>query len=102
MGRVVDVAFEDSQLEKLEKDTSLDGGHSPGIGKTFRKRMWLIRNAPDERDFYALRSLNFEKLKGNRSDQYSMRLNDQWRLILGFRGEAPNKTVIVIGIEDYH
>lgn len=98
----MDVAFEDPQLQKLERDKALDGGYSPGVGKTFRKRMQLIRDAPDERDFYQLRSLNFEKLKGGRSDQYSMRLNDQWRLVLGFRGKAPNKTVIVIGIEDYH
>ena len=94
----MDVAFEDPQLQKLEKDKSLDGGHSPGIGKAFRKRMQLIRDAPDERDFYALRSLNFEKLKGNRSDQYSMRLNDQWRLTMSFQGKAPNKTVVVAGI----
>ena len=98
----MDVAFADSQLERLEKDSSLDGGYSPGIGKAFRKRMQLIRSAPDERDFSKLRSLNFERLQGNRSEQYSMRLNDKWRLILGFRGKAPNKTVVVISIEDYH
>jgi proteic killer suppression protein len=100
--RVVIVAFEEPPLQKLEKDKSLDGGYSPGVGKAFRKRMQLIRDAPDERDFFAMRSLNFERLKGNRSDQYSMRLNDQWRLILSFRGSVPNKTVVVIGIEDYH
>jgi proteic killer suppression protein len=98
----VDVAFESPQLQKLERDKTLDGGYSPGVGKAFRKRMQLIRDAPDERDFYQLRSVNFERLKGNRSDQYSMRLNDQWRLVLGFKGKAPTKTVIVIGIEDYH
>jgi proteic killer suppression protein len=98
----VDVAFEDPQLQKLEKDKSLDGGYSPGVAKAFRKRIWLIRNAPDEREFHAMRSLNFEKLKGNRSDQYSMRLNDQWRLTMSFDGKAPHKTVVVLGIEDYH
>jgi proteic killer suppression protein len=98
----VDVAFEDPQLQKLEDEKTRDGGYSPGVGKAFRKRMRLIRDAPDERDFYAFRSLNFERLKGKRSDQYSMRLNDQWRLILSFQGKAPNKTVVVISIEDYH
>ena len=98
----MDVAFEDPQLERLERDKASDSRYPPGIGKIFRKRMQLIRDAPDERDFYALRSLNFEKLKGNRSDQYSMRLNDQWRLTMSFQGKAPNKTVVVAGIEDYH
>lgn len=98
----MDVAFEEPPLQKLEKDKSFDGGYSPGVGRAFRKRMQLIRDAPDERDFFAMRSLNFERVKGNRSDRYSMRLNDQWRLILSLRGTAPDKTVVVISIEDYH
>jgi proteic killer suppression protein len=44
--------------------------------------MAIIRNARDERDLRALRSLNYEALKGNRSHQNSIRLNQQWRLIL--------------------
>jgi len=98
----VDVAFENDELDKLETDPKFDAGYSPAIVKAFRKRMQTIRSATDERDFFAMRSLNFEKLKGNRSGQYSMRLNDQWRLILSFSGKAQNKAVIVIGIEDYH
>jgi plasmid maintenance system killer protein len=31
-----------------------------------------------------------------------MRLNDQWRLIVELKGEAPNKTVLIIEIADYH
>jgi len=31
-----------------------------------------------------------------------MRLNDQWRLILEFKGDGPHKVVMVICIEDYH
>lgn len=98
----MEVAFEDDNLHRLETDAKFDAGHSSAIVKAFRKRMQTIRAAPDERDFYALRSLNFERLKGDRSHQYSMRLNDQWRLIVGLHGEAPNKTVVVISIEDYH
>jgi toxin HigB-1 len=98
----VEVSFEDAQLKTLAEDKTLDGGYSPGVGKSFRQRLQFITDAQDERDFFAWRSLRFEKLKGNRSNEYSMRLNDQWRLILSFQGEAPNKTVIVRGIEDYH
>ena len=97
----MDVAFGDDDLDRLETDGKFDAGFSPGVVKAFRKRMQMIRSAPDERLFYALKSAHFEKLKG-REGEYSMRLNDQWRLILGFVGEAPNKTVVVKGIEDYH
>ena len=43
---------------------------------------------------------SFEKLKGDRARQHSMRLNDQWRLILEFEGAAPDETVVIVSIED--
>jgi proteic killer suppression protein len=98
----MEIAFEDNDLDKLETDAKFDAGHSPAIVKAFRKRMQFIRDSVDERDFGLMRSLNFERLKGERSHQYSMRLNDQWRLIVELHGEAPNKTVVVVSIEDYH
>ncbi len=98
----MEIAFGDSSLDRLEADASFDAGYSPAIVKAFRKRMQFIRSAIDERDFRSMRSLNFEKLKGERSHQYSMRLNDQWRLVVELHGEAPNKTVVIVSIEDYH
>ncbi len=64
--------------------------------------MQAIRGAIDERAFYALKSLHFEKLKGDRKHQHSMRLNKQWRLILELRRQGQQKVVWVMGIEDYH
>lgn len=98
----MDVTFHHQSLDRLEAEASYSGGLGDGIVKAYRKRMQQIRAASDERTFYALRSLRFEKLKGDREGQYSMRLNDQWRLILELRGEAQRKTVHVIEITDYH
>jgi proteic killer suppression protein len=64
--------------------------------------MQFIRDAPDERDFFAMRSLRFERLKGGRSHQYSMRLNDQWRLIVELERSGKDKVVAIVAIEDYH
>ena len=63
--------------------------------------MQLIRAARDERDFYALKSLHYEKLKGRRSHQRSMRPNDQWRLIIELEKGPSETTVVVIHKEDY-
>ena len=98
----MEVEFEDVDLAKIEADKDFTGTLSKSIISVFRKRMWFIRSASDERDFYALKSLNFKRLKGNRNHEYSMRLNDQWRLILVLSKETHPKTVIVVGIEDYH
>lgn len=94
------VAFADKSLEALEKED--DPAFSEAIIRAFRLRMQTIRGALDERDFYALKSLHFERLQGNRSHQHSMRLNKQYRLILEFTGDAPDKTVVIVAIEDYH
>ena len=62
----------------------------------------FIRQAIDERDLRSMKSMRYEKLKGQRSHQHSVRLNDQWRLILEVVGEDPDKVVQVVDIEDYH
>ena len=98
----MDVEYEDESLERLETDPSYDGGHSRPVVKAFRKTVQLIKAAPDERAFYAMKSLHFEKLKGKLAGIQSMRLNDQWRLILECRGNGLEKIVHVVGIEDYH
>lgn len=98
----MDVEFADDDLDRLETDRGFSAGFEPGVVKAFRKVMLLIRAAPDERDFYALKSLHFEKLKGERAHQRSFRLNKQWRLVVEFAGDAPDKRIVVLGIEDYH
>jgi toxin HigB-1 len=98
----MDVEFADSSLDRLEVEPGYNAGFGDAIVKAYRKRMQQIRAASDERTFYASRSLNFEKLSGDRQGQYSIRLNKQWRLIIELRGEAPRKRVNVVEITDYH
>ncbi len=98
----MEVEFVDDDLDRLETDPEFSAGFAREIVKGFRKAMQLIRAAPDEREFYQLRGLHFEKLEGDRAHQRSMRINKQWRLVLELVGQAPNKAVRVICIEDYH
>ena len=99
----MDVSFNDDDLNRLATDKNFRGGRPLPIVKADRKRIQTIMSAIDERDFYSLRSLRFEKLKGKRKHQHSMRLNDQMRLVLELIKDNPKGTVIkVIRIEDYH
>lgn len=91
-----------ADLERLETEAGFNAGFSEAIIAGYRKVMRFIRAATDERDFRAMRSLNFEKLKGNRSHQHSMRVNQQWRLILELKQANPKNVVLVVAIEDYH
>jgi toxin HigB-1 len=96
------IIFKDETLDRLDVDASFDAGLPQNLVKAFRKRTQQIRAFKDERDFYNLKSLRFEKLRGNRKHQHSIRLNDQWRLILEFEEDEKGKKVMVICIEDYH
>ncbi|TDR38379.1 proteic killer suppression protein [Tahibacter aquaticus] len=98
----MDVDFEDASLKRLEADPRFTAGYEAAIVKAFRKRLQLIRAAPDERVFYAMKSLHYEKLRGDRDGQCSMRLNDQWRLLLRLQQTEDGKTVVIISIIDYH
>ena len=96
------VAFGNEELDRLETDASDDHKRPAGIPRAYRKVIQALRAAPDERVLRQMKSFRFEKLAGNRSHQYSIRLNEQWRLILEFQGEANEKVAVVIAIEDYH
>jgi proteic killer suppression protein len=96
------VEFDDPDLDRLEVDASFDAGFAPEIVRGFRKVMQVIRAAPDERDLYRLKGLRFEKLKGKRQHQHSLRINGQWRLIVELRGAGSDKRVGVVEIADYH
>jgi proteic killer suppression protein len=98
----MEVEHDDSDLDQLERDRNFTGGWGGPVVRGFRKVMQAIRAAVDERDLYALRGLRFEKLLGKRQGQHSLRINDQWRLIVEIRGEAPRKKMGVIEIADYH
>ncbi|MCY4437117.1 MAG: type II toxin-antitoxin system RelE/ParE family toxin [Chloroflexi bacterium] len=98
----MDVRFADNALARLETELSFRGRWPRAVVRAFRKRMQAIRAASDERVFYRLKSFHYEKLAGARSHQHSMRLNNQFRLIVEYEGKPPNKIVVVIAIEDYH
>jgi len=97
-----EVSHRDESLERLELDASYTAGYEAAIVKAFHKRMWAIRNAVDERDFRMMKSAHFEKLAGDRKGQHSMKLNDQWRLILEIEGKGANKRITIVEITDYH
>lgn len=98
----MEIEFDDPNLEELELDPRSTAGHGDAVDRGFRKVIQAIRAALDERDLYALRGLRFEKLKGSRSHQHSLRINAQWRLVVEIRDKDGHRMMRVISIEDYH
>jgi len=98
----MEVEFANNDLDHLEIDPTFTAGLSRAVVRAFRKRMQTIRAAQDERTLYALKSLHFEKLKGKRSHQRSIRLTKKWRLVLELKKDGDKSAVVIVAIEDYH
>lgn len=96
------VEFSDRQLELIETDEAGTLNLSVPLIKAARKRLQTIRAAPDERTLRNWKSLHYEQLKGKRKGLQSIRLNEQWRMILKINNRTRPPTVTIIGIEDYH
>ena len=98
----MEVEFASADLEAMWAEIGPHGDFAQAVLKIYRRRIQFIRGATDERDFYAMKSLHYEKLKGKRSHQHSMMLNKKWRLIVEIIPGTPKNTVLIVAIEDYH
>jgi proteic killer suppression protein len=57
-----------------------------------------LDDAESLQDIKAVPGHHFEKLKGERAGQYSIRINDQWRICFGWNNNKATNVEIV----DYH
>jgi proteic killer suppression protein len=94
--------FASKHLKSLYEEEKGANKYEPAVVDAFFSLMARIDAAIDERDLRQLKSRRLEKLKGDRAGQYSMRLNDQWRLILEITEDEQGKRLLVIEITDYH
>ena len=71
-----------------------------GFERSARLKLDRLEAATSLRDLSALPGNRFEALLGDRKGQYSIRVNDQWRICFEWSGEAlgPSSVEIV----DYH
>lgn len=99
----MNIDFEDDELRKLYEDPDCRPQRfHPNLIKAYRKKVGILVAAASEFDLWNMRSLNFEKLLGDREGHHSIRLNDQWRLILRIESSPDGKLVLIIEIVDYH
>ncbi len=68
------------------------------IQRTARRKLLYLHDADDLNDLLAPPGNRLEKLRGDRAGQYSIRINDQWRIC--FRWQ--NGHAFDVEIVDYH
>ena len=98
----MEVEYQDKRLALIETDQAADTKLPISVINSCRKKLEVIRAAPDENTLRNWKSLHYEKLKGNRSEQRSIRLNDQWRLVFIINTDCKPPKITILTIEDYH
>ena len=71
-----------------------------GIERAARLKLDRLEAAHSVHDLAALPGNRFEALKGDRKGQYSIRVNDQWRICFEWPDESPGP--VNVEIVDYH
>ena len=71
-----------------------------GIERPARLKLDRVEAAHTLKYLAALPGNRFEALKGDRKGQYSIRINDQWRICFEWREKSPGPTNVEI--VDYH
>lgn len=88
-------------LDRNGRKSTVARRFEQSVVAAFGRRMQLIRAMRDERELYQFRGLHFERLERN-AEEHSIRLNDQWRLIVRFREDDGGRYMWIDKIEDYH
>jgi len=71
-----------------------------GFARQTEIRLDRLEAATSLKDLAALPGNRFERLKGDREGQYSIRINDQWRICFEWPERSPGP--VNVEIVDYH
>ncbi len=96
--------FAGKKLQALYTDEIGAERYPPEVVEAFFDKMAVVVAASHENDLRAMKSLHFEKLKGERGNrgEYSLRLNKQYRLTVTIETDDRGKLLRILDIEDYH
>jgi proteic killer suppression protein len=91
------VSFNDKETRKIWEGERIKG-LSTEIQEIARRKLRMLNNAQNIYDLMIPPSNRLEKLKGNLKDFYSIRINDQWRIVFKWNNGNAEQVQVV----DYH
>jgi proteic killer suppression protein len=90
-------SFGDKNTKKIWEGERVKG-LSTEIQEIARRKLRMLNNSQDLTDLQIPPSNRLEKLKGDFKDFYSIRINDQWRIIFRWNNGNAEQVEII----DYH
>lgn len=91
------ISFKDKEVEKIWKGT-VSTKFPFEIQQTDRRKLRMINNSQDINDLRVPPGNRLEKLKDNLKNKYSLRINDQWRIVFSWDDSNSSEVEII----DYH
>lgn len=98
----MEIEFADSALAAIETAEAGKTGLPVAVIKAARRKLTVLRAATDDRVLRNWKSLHYEKLKGDRAGQRSIRVNEKYRIVFTLDSDAQPQKATIISIEDYH
>ncbi len=98
----MEIEFANKALAMIETDNAGETRLPVAVIKAARRKLTVLRAAPDDRALRNWKSLHYEKLKGNRVGQRSIRINEKYRLVFELNSETEPQKATILAIEDYH
>ena len=87
-------SFGDKDTKKIWEGERVKG-FSTEIQETARRKLRMLNNSQDLNDLLIPPSNRLEKLKGNLKEFYSIRINNQWRIVFKWKnGNAEEFKII--------
>ncbi len=90
-------AFRDAETERIFR-RQFSRKLPTTIQQTALRKLRMLNNAATLEDLRIPPANRLEKLSGNRTGQYSIRINDQWRVCFDWQ----NNNAYDVEITDYH
>ncbi len=95
------LSFRDSWLRNFYLEDKSSKKVPAAIEDRLFRKLQLIDDATCDLDLRSPPSHHFEKLKGNLSGRYSIRVNKQWRLLFLWSGERGEAEDVYLDNHDY-
>jgi proteic killer suppression protein len=90
-------SFGDKSTQKIWQGDRVVS-YSTELQETARRKLRMLNNSHDLNDLMVPPSNRLEKLKGNWKEYYSIRVNDQWRILFRWNNGNADEVRLI----DYH
>ena len=98
----MEIEFADDDLALIETDDAAKTKLPIGVIKSARRKLTLLRAAPDDRSLRNWKSLHYEKLQGDREGKRSIRVNQKYRIVFLLDSDTEPQKATILSVEDYH